>query len=899
MQGAFPLMKLAQRWIGSRRRGSRRRPGGPLERRRLSHICRAETLEDRRLLAWNVSDPDPASFTFSAQANGDQATLSLDSITGNLLLDGFDTGQSLANITGGITIDPATFSDTGFTIDNDTGDFLNAGTFQRLFNYTGGAGTLNSLGLVGESMIDDLFTLSNTIGADGTVTLSSATGNLTVNFTSLTGFLSLDALTGAPLAENDQLTVIGQPTDDVYQIDASSISGVGVTTNHAGFELILFNPDAGNDIVRIVGSAVDEDWLVDGFTSTVTGIGPTIAYSDQLEALELSSGGGNDLMTVLVPHTFPAPFQNLAPQLPSVVKFIGAFTGSTSVKIEGAEPGLVPGGLGDDTITVDVFQAGVGGAAFQLSAISCLHVDGHGGNDTILNNTNVSSILIGGNGNDSLQGGSSSDILLGGDGQDTVEGGDGNDFLFADLDETGRIFDVGNEDIDGGNGFDFAVVGNRPAAFPGDTNGVDNGSNNESEIPVVDPFFRTIHLFVVTPPLQLLEFAYTIPCAVEFFGPDPYLRGQFASLESFVARSFVQLLGREVDFSALVFWTGRMQGGLTVEQLQLALIGSPEYAARHSIQTTQLIRGLFVELLNRLPTSAELASNTTRLSQGMPRTQLAAELIGSAEGQAVLRDTIFQSVSDDAPPNPGDVTAFAADVAAGVPVAEATQRLADAEGDYFQYALASGTGQVGFVGGLYQDVLRRQGPVGLSEVTFWTDLIARGILTREGVANEFFRSAEFRANLIDDYYITYLGRGVDPPGLGFWLGAMAAGLTPEQVLAELASSPEYFQRNGNDADGFIRGLYRDVLRRTSPVSQAEVDYWIRQLAASPRGVIQARIDIILGLQATPEYRGFLVNDWFNLYLGRTPSQAELITFVNLLTQGASQVQVQSLIVLNR
>jgi Ca2+-binding RTX toxin-like protein len=60
-----------------------------------------------------------------------------------------------------------------------------------------------------------------------------------------------------------------------------------------------------------------------------------------------------------------------------------------------------------------------------------IHVDGGNGNDTIVNDTFLISVLRGGKGNYTIKGGSAADLIEGGLGSDALEGRGGNDHLYA------------------------------------------------------------------------------------------------------------------------------------------------------------------------------------------------------------------------------------------------------------------------------------------------------------------------------------------------------------------------------------------------------------------------------------------------------------------------------------
>jgi Ca2+-binding RTX toxin-like protein len=88
--------------------------------------------------------------------------------------------------------------------------------------------------------------------------------------------------------------------------------------------------------------------------------------------------------------------------------------------------------------------------SFDSASVKLIFFAGRGGNDVFVNNTSVSSIALGGAGDDTLLGGSGDDVLIGGAGNDILIGGAGNDIL---------IGGAGNDIEHGGAGNDF-LAGN-------------------------------------------------------------------------------------------------------------------------------------------------------------------------------------------------------------------------------------------------------------------------------------------------------------------------------------------------------------------------------------------------------------------------------------------------------
>src|SRR5262245_19605040 len=79
---------------------------------------------------------------------------------------------------------------------------------------------------------------------------------------------------------------------------------------------------------------------------------------------------------------------------------------------------------GDGGTVVVVLQSGATttSATYLRSQVQSVAAALHGGNDTMVNNTDVPTLAEGGDGNDSLWGGSGNDTLSGGPGADSIYG---------------------------------------------------------------------------------------------------------------------------------------------------------------------------------------------------------------------------------------------------------------------------------------------------------------------------------------------------------------------------------------------------------------------------------------------------------------------------------------------
>lgn len=114
----------------------------------------------------------------------------------------------------------------------------------------------------------------------------------------------------------------------------------------------------------------------------------------------------------------------------------------------------------DDTIAiyqesgrtaVDVFNGSAGFQRYLFSNVSLLVVNTLGGNDKIYNNTNIPSVIQGGDGIDFISGGGTADTLYGGNQDDSIYGNGGGDTLYGD-DGRDKVYGgVGDDKLQGDN----------------------------------------------------------------------------------------------------------------------------------------------------------------------------------------------------------------------------------------------------------------------------------------------------------------------------------------------------------------------------------------------------------------------------------------------------------------
>jgi hypothetical protein len=198
----------------------------------------------------------------------------------------------------------------------------------------------------------------------------------------------------------------------------------------------------------------------------------------------------------------------------------------------------------------------------------------------------------------------------------------------------------------------------------------------------------------------------------------------------FVSALYRDLVGRMPDEASLDFWTA-----------QVGLIGRAGVAlhlAREPDSLRQVVTALYEQALGRLPDTAGREYWVAQVQAGVPVTQLAVLLFGSAEF----------------------------------------------------YSAGGGT-NAGFVAHLYRRALFRDADAG--GAAYWTDRIDRGLSTTTDLARLLYQSAESRSYRVTGLYQDLLGRGPDGGGLAYWTEQLA-GREDVSLAAALCASDEYFDR---------------------------------------------------------------------------------------------------------
>ncbi|WP_406697662.1 S8 family serine peptidase [Singulisphaera sp. Ch08] len=184
---------------------------------------------------------------------------------------------------------------------------------------------------------------------------------------------------------------------------------------------------------------------------------------------------------------------------------------------------------------------------------------------------------------------------------------------------------------------------------------------------------------------------------------------------------------------------------------------------------------------------------------------------------------------------------------------------------------SQGGTNAGFVTGLYRTLLRRDPePAGLAS---WVGRLDAG-QTRIQIIETFERTPEALQVKVAHWYQDALGWNAPlaqlkfDPGVVYWSSLLAAGQTDNAVLARILSTSDYLVASGATNEGFVTGLYRSLLgRSTDPES---FNYFVGLLQGG-----MSRVNLVQKLQSTFEAKRTKVARWYQDHLGWNQSLAQL------------------------
>src|SRR5438105_2056557 len=192
------------------------------------------------------------------------------------------------------------------------------------------------------------------------------------------------------------------------------------------------------------------------------------------------------------------------------------------------------------------------------------------------------------------------------------------------------------------------------------------------------------------------------------------------------------------------------------------------------------------------------------------------------------------------------------------------------------------TGNAAFVETLYIDFLKRAGnTASASDAGSWVTALDNHTATQATVAAGIIRSGEALGLLVDGLFLKVLGRASDASGRSSFVSMLQNGATVEQVIVNMATSPEFDALTGADA-GFVQALYVRLLGRIG--SNAEVAGWVNALHS------MTRASVANAFVRSGEFRGDVVEQFYGFSQAALSSVASL--FPPLLHRPSAPIAVE-------
>ncbi len=172
---------------------------------------------------------------------------------------------------------------------------------------------------------------------------------------------------------------------------------------------------------------------------------------------------------------------------------------------------------------------------------------------------------------------------------------------------------------------------------------------------------------------------------------------------------------------------------------------------------------------------------------------------------------------------------------------------------------------------LYKDLLHRTPAP--AEVAPWVNGLQLGV-PRQFVVSAFLGSAEYNQGVVTQIFQQFLHRAPDAASLPGFVAALQSGVPVQTIQALVINSAEYWTEHGATADGFVQGLYTDLLGR-APVG-GEAGSWVNAVAAGNKMLV------ISGILYGAEHESVVVSSLYQTYLRRGADPGGLAAFVNYL-----------------
>jgi hypothetical protein len=391
------------------------------------------------------------------------------------------------------------------------------------------------------------------------------------------------------------------------------------------------------------------------------------------------------------------------------------------------------------------------------------------------------------------------------------------------------------------------------------------------------------------------------------------IAGRFTNSQEYrineVTALFLKYLGRLPSPAELTGNVNAIAAGRTFEQTIAVLVGSPEYFARNRSNNDAWLTGAYRDILNRSPDVTGRASFLAQLNAGVSRQAIAMAMLSSLEYKQLVVKTAFRQLLPPVNGQPREPTAAELNHFVGfLQRGERSERIIDRVVALQEYFDANDGDQPdrlsqnnSWVASVYENVLGRTASA--AEITGHVNELNRlEGLARAQIVKSFLVSGEFINREVQVVYAKDLGRTASSSEVNLWVPLLSDAIVnrgepspQEEFLSKVLASSEYLQRQ-RDANGQTHGnrswvdaVFRDVLGITdTSVDLAGRDAAFTAILAGYEG---ERLAVSSAMAASEEYRRRLVAGYYQTYLRRVATSAEIAAGAQRLLDGARDEEI--------
>jgi hypothetical protein len=193
-----------------------------------------------------------------------------------------------------------------------------------------------------------------------------------------------------------------------------------------------------------------------------------------------------------------------------------------------------------------------------------------------------------------------------------------------------------------------------------------------------------------------------------------------------------------------------------------------------------------------------------------------------------------------------------------------------------QTAIAT-TDDSSFVSTVFQDLLARA-PSNAEFIPDYATVETQRSSQVSAMASKLVTSTRGQVMLVDGVYSSLLNRFATPAEFANWVGFLRQGGQFPQIVANVASTDEFFADAGMTVQGFINALYQDLLERAPTASELATGQAL--LGINPNQA--ARLTYTKSIVAGSEYLGLEVQNAYIKFLGRYATSSEQSTWIGIL-----------------